>query len=121
MWSIGIQTGKTPLEFSDPVDIRNPVLTHTDVTDVSASFVADPFMIRAGSYWYMFFEVMNKDRGLGEIGLATSENALEWDYCRIVLREPFHISYPYVFRKNGRIFMVPETLGLGCIQVYVAT
>ena len=32
---------------------------HRDVTDVSALFVADPFMIRRDEFWYLFFEVYN--------------------------------------------------------------
>jgi hypothetical protein len=120
MWSIAIQTGETPLGFSDPPNVQNPVLRGCDVTDVRAAFVADPFMIPFDDGWYMFFEVMNEDRGMGEIGLATSADCLSWKYERIVLREPFHLSYPYLFAKNGRFFMVPETLGLGSVQVYRA-
>src|SRR5215213_9172561 len=70
MWSIGIYTGDSPYRLKPAT--HNPVLTRADVTDRSATFVADPFMIRHKNLWFMFFEVMtNTDRG--EIAFATSE------------------------------------------------
>ena len=45
---------------SNEVDcIKNPILTCEDVTDVNASYVADPFLFIQGPNdpWYLFFEV----------------------------------------------------------------
>jgi hypothetical protein len=44
VWSIGIYTGDS-LILTPPSQIKNPVLTAHDVTDVRALFVADPFMV----------------------------------------------------------------------------
>ena len=56
--------------------VQNPVLTCSDVTDVNASFVADPFLHIEGwsKPWHLFFEVYNFDRRLGEIGCAVSRD-----------------------------------------------
>jgi len=83
--------------------ITNPVLSRDDVSDVPAAFVADPFMIKVAGRWYMFFEVMNIRSNKGEIGVAVSVNGLSWKYRQIVLDEPFHLSYPYVFDWYGII------------------
>jgi hypothetical protein len=120
-WSIGIYSGSDPFQLVPAPGVKNPVLTASHVTDVAAEFVADPFMIKAGQTWHMFFEVMNGETGNGEIGLATSSNGLDWTYKQIVLREPFHLSYPYVFGWRGAWYMVPETLKAGFIQLYKAT
>ena len=56
----------------------------------------------------------------GELAHAVSRDALCWDYRGIVLREPFHLSYPYVFRWRGQWYMTPETLDAGCIRLYRA-
>jgi len=100
--------------------VKNPVLAGRDVSDVPASFVADPFMIRAGGLWHIFFEVMNKRKLRGQIGLAVSADLRKWTYRQIVLDEPFHLSYPYVFRWRGAYYMIPETLYPGCIRLYKA-
>jgi len=108
VWSIGIYTGDSPFHLGPPADVSNPVLTHKDVTDVSAVFVADPFMVKSDSRWYMFFEVMNARTFQGDIGLATSEDGFHWTYRQIVLDEPFHLSYPYVFEWKNEYYMIPD-------------
>ena len=100
--------------------ITNPVLTYRDVSDIRARFVADPFMIRENGSWYMFFEVLNTDKDYGHIGLAESNDGLEWSYKQIVLDEPFHLSYPYVFKFNGEYYMVPETYKKNAVRLYKA-
>jgi hypothetical protein len=120
MWSIGIYTGDSPFQLRAPTNKTNPVLTAAEVTDVSAEFVADPFMLHSDGRWYMFFEVLNRDTQRGEIGLATSDNAFIWTYQQIVLKEPFHLSYPYVFEWQGVRYMIPETLGASALCLYRA-
>src|SRR5713226_8442616 len=111
MWSIGIYTGASPLRLRPAGSAINPILTREDVQDVPAGFVADPFMVQRAGVWNMFFEVLNQATDRGEIGLATSSDGLSWTYQRIVLVEPFHLSYPYVFECQGECYMLPETLG----------
>ena len=120
LFSIGIFTGQSPVELKPPPNITNPVLTRRDVSDVNALFVADPFMIKISGLWYLFFEVYNGAAGKGEIGVATSANTSEWDYQSIVLSAPFHLSYPYVFRVEDDIYMIPESSHANSIRLYRA-
>jgi hypothetical protein len=119
-WSIGIYVGKSPLDFAPPENINNPVLTAKDVTDVAAKFVADPFMVRENGTWYMFFEVMNLDDNKGDIALATSNDGFNWNYKQIVLDEPFHLSYPYVFKWKNEYYLIPETYEASSVRLYKA-
>jgi len=119
-WSIGIYTGKDPFNFISSNSIKNPILTYKNITDVSADFVADPFMLKEGPTWYMFFEVMNAQSEQGDIGLAISNDALNWTYERIVLDEPFHLSYPYVFKWKNEYYMIPESHESYSIRLYKA-
>lgn len=119
-YSIGIYTGTSPFELLPDAAIENPVLTARDVTDVPASFVADPFMVHCDNQWYMFFEVMNAASGHGDIGLAVSQDGRKWDYKQIVLDESFHLSYPNVFNWNGDWYMVPETRLAYAVRLYKA-
>jgi len=119
MWSIGIYAGPSLYDLSSPAQISNPVLTHIDVTDVPATFVADPFFIRVNP-WFMFFEVLRRDTNVGEIGLATSDDGFVWTYKQIVLREDFHLSYPCVFECQDKFYMIPETLGANAVCLYEA-
>jgi hypothetical protein len=120
LWSIGIVTGSSPLHLGHSKLGFNPVLTREDVTDARALFVADPFMIRVEDAWHMFFEVYNYDTDRGEIGWATSRDGLSWAYQAIVLKESFHLSYPYVFEWQKRYYMVPESHQAKSVRLYEA-
>lgn len=119
-WSIGLYEGVSPYELSSLKDVRNPILCARDVTDVKAGSIADPFMIHDHSKWYMFFEVLNELTNKGEVGLATSDDGVCWRYERIVLREPFHLSYPYVFKYGDDFYMVPESVTEDSVTLYTA-
>lgn len=119
-WSIGIYMGESPFNLVSPGNTSNPVLTAKDVTDIPADFVADPFMIKENSAWYMFFEVMNAHTNQGDIGLAISSDGLNWVYRQIVLDEPFHLSYPYVFKWKTQYYMIPESRQASSIRLYKA-
>ena len=120
VWSIGIFSGETLFDLKPVPGIDMPVVSAKDVSDVPAEFVADPFMIKADGTWYMFFEVMHAKRDKGEIGLATSSNGLKWQYQQIVLKEFFHLSYPYVFCVGKEYFMIPETFEAKAMKLYRA-
>jgi hypothetical protein len=122
-WSIGIYKGDSPLELSSPPGTANPVLTAGDVTTngMLPTFVADPFIIRQSDRWYMFLEVMDEGDYTGKIALATSPDGLSWSYDGIVLREPWHLSYPCVFEWNGDYYMIPESGTSGAVRLYRAS
>jgi hypothetical protein len=120
IWSIGIYD----LDVNGPsLGLRanqgNPVLTAADVKDMPARFVADPFLIQEQGTFYLFFEILGVDRGA--IGLATSTDGLRWRYERIVLEEPFHLSYPNVFKWKDSYYMVPESVSVRGVRLYRAT
>lgn len=119
-YSIGVYAGPSPLELAPAPGVANPVLSYRDVADVPAIFVADPFMIRHGGLWYLFFEVLNDLTYRGEIALAVSADARSWEYRGRVLVEPFNVSYPHVFRWRGRFYMTPEMYGQDCVRLYRA-
>jgi beta-xylosidase len=120
LWSIGMYSGSSPLDLTPDDRFPNPVLTRDHVTDVSAGFVADPFLLRKGELWHMFFEVLNRKTWLGEIAVATSRDLASWEYGQVVLTEPFHISYPFVFEWKGEHYMIPETHKTRTIRLYRA-
>lgn len=106
VWSIAIYRGASPLALA-PTGV---VITGADVTDVDAASVADPFLTQRDGRWHLFFEVIPRanHRG-GVIAIADSDDAVHWQYGGVVLREPFHLSYPHVFEWEGETYMTPES------------
>ena len=119
-FSIGLYAGKNPFNLTFPNNVKNPILTAADVTDAMADYVADPFMVRKGGKWFMFFEVVNNRTKQGDIGLAVSKDGSNFVYKQIVLDEPFHLSYPYVFRWKGNYYMIPESRQANSVRLYRA-
>jgi len=120
-WSIGIYSGDAPFSLQpDSASGDRPVLTAGDLVGISAKFIADPFMLRAGNGWYMFFEALENRTYRGVICLACSADARSWAYDSVVLREPFHLSYPYVFESDANYYMIPECGQAGAVRLYRA-
>ncbi len=119
-WSIGIFESRDGAQFYPAKGVPQPVLTARDVTDIKARFVADPFMIHKEDRWYLFFEVFSGVTKKGEIALAESTDAKKWSYRQVVLAEPFHLSYPFVFRSEGRFYLVPESGSQKAVRLYEA-
>jgi len=92
-----------------------------EVNDIKADFVADPFTIKHKQTQYCFFEAGNKESKKGEIGLAISSNGIKWNYEKIVLSEPFHISFPLVFKEDNHFYMIPESSQDSSVRLYKAT
>jgi hypothetical protein len=121
IWSIGLYEGPDPITLAPAAGISNPILTVKDVTDADARFIADPFMVRRDGQFHLFFEVLNEKRNKGEIGYARSLDLKNWHYESIVLKERFHLSYPYVFEHEGEIYMIPECAKSNAVRLYRAT
>ena len=119
-WSIGIYSGPSPLELSPLAANTDPVFTAEHIPGQWAGFVADPFLFPVDGRWFMFFEIWNRKRQLGEIGCAVSGDLLHWEYLGLALSEPFHLSYPHVFKAGGRFYLLPETKQAGAVRLYRA-
>ena len=121
VWSIGIYCGDSPFTLCPPAGLVNPVLTARHVTDLHARYVADPFLLRHGAVWYMFFEVVDEASVCGKIAYAHSEDGLRWTYGGMVIDEPFHVSYPYVFPWQGDVYLVLESGAVKAVRLYRAS
>jgi hypothetical protein len=78
---------------------------------------ADPILYKLGNKIYMFYEAYNKKKKCGEIGVATIINNNIVDQ-RIIMKEPFHMSYPFVFTFKNKIYMIPETSSVKKLLLY---
>jgi hypothetical protein len=109
-WSIGVYSSDNILSMQPYTN--NPVITGRNA---NADSVADPFIIR-GKKWYMFFEEIHDRKG--DIGVAVSEDAYNWNYAGKVLEEPFHLSYPYIFVVDDEYYMIPESREAKGVRLY---
>lgn len=120
-WTVGIYTGQSPFNLAPPEGLPNPVLTGPDVTDFNADIAAHPFLIHNDNQFYLFFTAKYGPEDSGGIGLAQSSDGFEWTYKKMVIKEPFVLSYPYVFAWQGEYYMIPECHTEDSLRLYRAT
>lgn len=82
-------------------------------------FQADPFMIVKGDELFLFYEFQHWDDP-GYIVMTKTSDLKNWSKPITVLKEPFHLSFPYVFEDNGKIYMIPESQEDDSIRLYQA-
>lgn len=80
---------------------------------------ADPFLFEKDGKTYLFVEMFDNKTEVGVIGCSEFVNG-KFTEPEVVLEESFHLSYPYVFEKDSKVLMMPETHEDGCIQFYEA-
>ena len=81
--------------------------------------VADPFLFVYGDKLFLFYE-MKRNYSPGVICMTSTRNLKDWTEPIVVLKEDFHLSYPYVFEDGGDVYMIPETSEVGDIRLYKA-
>lgn len=102
----------------------NTVLTiksDTSLFNPNASVIlADPFLFVRNGTLYLFYEHLTRWYGTGRICMRSTRDLKTWTDEKDVLVEPFHLSFPYVFEDNGKVYMLPETGGDKSISLYEA-
>ncbi len=78
---------------------------------------ADPFLIEQGGKTYCFVEdyVWRTARGHISVLEVGPDSARLLGPC---LSEPFHLSFPFMFRYHGELYMCPESAAARQIRVY---
>jgi hypothetical protein len=89
-------------------------------TGGSRSYLADPFPFRHQGRDYIFFEQYPYSTNRGCIAVVVAERDGTLGEPRIVLQESHHLSYPFVFERDGQIWMIPEAGESGNVDLYRA-
>jgi len=82
--------------------------------------VMDPFVIEVDGRTHLFYENYSFEAGRAMIGTVELGPAGLASTPQVVLKQPYHLSYPFVFRRDGEFFMLPETSENKTIELYRA-
>ena len=108
-----LYTGKGTL---DSFDLKGANEIAFDPLDIRA----DPFLFCHGDKLYLFYEAYAVGGRVAHIAVGMLENG-QLKPLGSVLRRPYHLSYPYIFRDGADIFMIPETHSARRIEVWRCT
>ena len=89
----------------------------TDAIAPKGHFWADPFICAHDGRTYCFVEDYVYKSRLGHIAVleVTNGSAVHLGDC---IKEPFHLSFPFLFRYKGDLYMCPEASASRQIRVY---
>ena len=83
-------------------------------------YFADPFVFEQGGVAYVFCEEYPYATSKGVISVfALDDEGVPSPPC-VVLERPYHLSYPFVFRHDGAIWMIPESGQNRTLELYRA-
>ena len=83
-------------------------------------FLADPFGLWRDGRLYLFAEAYDYRSRHGVIDCLTLDRDFALTARHTVLREPWHLSYPYIFEAEGTTWMLPEAARSGALTLYRA-
>lgn len=83
-------------------------------------FAADPFGIWRNGNLYIFQEIYDYRDRVGKIEVLTLGSGFQILDRRLVLEEPWHLSYPFLIEDAGETYMLPEAHRSGRLTLYRA-
>ncbi|MEX0285131.1 MAG: hypothetical protein AB3N23_11020 [Paracoccaceae bacterium] len=119
-----VKSGGTPGGFGLRIgtgDVANfDPASGIDLPMPKRHFWADPFLLEHEGKVYCLFEDYDYERHLGHIGagILTDDGM---DYLGRAHVVPHHLSFPYIFKHGGDIWMMPETHQAKRLELWRAT
>ena len=81
---------------------------------------ADPFFLRVDDHHIILlaeeFRYHDKKGRLSKLVINRDNYHLET--LKVILEEPYHLSFPFIYRKDGQIYIIPESSKSGQTDVY---
>lgn len=115
LWNIGfIEEG-----LSDTLTNKKPKI-HWVKKCINDRWFADPFILDVtDSEIIILAEEFCYNVHRGRIArLVIDRKTYEEKSFEIILELPTHLSFPFIIRKNGKIYLMPENSASGCSTVY---
>lgn len=81
---------------------------------------ADPFVFERNGMTYVFMELFDKIKQKGLIGYRVIDENGKISAIHSCLDMEKHMSYPFIFEKNGQVYMIPECYQSNQLTVYRA-
>lgn len=81
---------------------------------------ADPLLFTWKEKTYLFTEAYDEKKQIGRLAISEYKNG-RFTIPEIIIKKPYHLSYPCVFENKGIVYMIPETSQNKTLELYVAS
>ncbi len=102
----------------DSTDLNNTFYKYKYLLPPNGRFWADPFPVRKGDSYFVFFEEFLYHKKKAHIAVIELQKGRPPTEPVRVLERPHHLSYPFVFEWEGRHYMIPETGCNNTVELY---
>ncbi len=110
-WELLLGEDRTLEPWADPSKLRS-------ILPPAGHYWADPHVLVEAGETHIFFEDFVYADGRGLISVMTlGADGLPGPPRRVIETDT-HLSYPHIFRHEGRLFMVPESAEAGTVDLY---
>ncbi|MDB3995860.1 hypothetical protein N9441_02935 [Candidatus Pelagibacter sp.] len=111
---------KWSVSFSNETNIKINFKKFITIKNPPNRFLADPFIIKKNERNICFVEDYCFKKKKAKI---SAYELFHDNYKKVgtALEENFHLSFPYVFKHNNEVFMIPETGEINEIRLYKCT
>jgi hypothetical protein len=90
------------------------------LADDGRRYFADPFPVASGDQRFIFVEEYPYATGKGVISVARVGSDGTVGPCRVIIDQPYHMSYPQVFTWGDDHWMIPETTANRTVELWRA-
>ena len=116
-WSIAWRRGAAAAATET---LQIPYQDFIRLPDDGRRYFADPFVLMRGDIAHVFCEEVPFATGRGFISHFTIDAAGNVSEPYPVLEQPYHLSYPFVFERDGETWMIPESSAMRVVELYRA-
>ena len=113
-WNVAFRFGYPGMVFNDKKKSFNIIANSIRF------WVADPMVFEYNGLVYIFAELYDYKLCRGTIGYTVFDGEKYGKWKQIIV-EDYHLSYPFVFIKNGDVLMIPESSEAEKLLLYRAT
>jgi len=111
-------TGKWSLFFVFGEGLSFSFFKFKVITPPKDRFFADPFIISENNKYYIFIEEFINKFNKGRISLILMDESGQYQDPVPIIDQPYHLSFPFVFKYKKDYFLIPESLENNTIELY---
>ncbi len=109
-WNIGYirDNWKNNINVDKIIKIANP----------KNRWFADPMVVKENKFNFIFFEDYSVNNKKGSISCIKIDKKNKIKYFKEIIKENFHLSFPFIFKYNKKYFMIPESCANKSVRLY---
>ena len=119
VWSIAVYVEPADFSFDSKLSSPSYVLNARKLRNSNKHVhtYADPFLFPQGDELFLFYESQAVGEP-GKIEVARTSDLERFEPMGVVLKEPSHLSFPFVFEYKANIYLLPESASSGEVALY---